>query len=298
VTRTAEPSTAEGRARPLTGVGLGLRWEFIDEALDEGDLESRVAFFEVSPENYMRRGGLYPDQLARLADRIPIVTHGLTMSLGGIDAFDDRYFRRLRAFVDRIAPRVGWHSDHLCVTSHEGAVLHDLLPLPFDKATAKRVAARVREASDRLERAIAIENVSYYHEPGQRPGGWREEDLLAEVLEEANCLLLLDVNNLDVNAQNHGFDALAWLDRVPLERVVEVHVAGPERWRDTSLWVDTHGAPVRESVYMLLEHVVARTGPVPVLLERDHQVPPLGELLGEVSRLRAAYERALASAPP
>jgi uncharacterized protein (UPF0276 family) len=281
---------------PLAGVGLGLRWELLDEVLAaDSETLAPLAFFEVSPENYMRRGGSVPRALADIAARRAIVTHGLMMSIGGIDPFDDAYFRDLRAFVDRFggaAARGAWHSDHLCFSSHGGVALHDLLPLPFDRPTARRVAARVREASQRLERTIAVENVSYYLEPGR--GGWTEAEFLAEVVEASDCRILLDLNNLDVNAHNHGIDPLAWLDAIPLERVVEIHVAGPEPWDASGLLVDTHGAPVRPSVHALLEHVVERAGPRPVLLERDHHVPPLAVLLDEVRTLAATVERATA----
>ncbi len=280
----------------LAGVGLGLRWELLDEVLAaDAETLAPIGFFEISPENYMRRGGSIPRALARVAEVRPLVTHGLMMSLGGIDPFDEAYFRELRTFVDRFggaADRGAWHSDHLCFSSHGGVALHDLLPLPFDRPTARRVAARLREASQRLERTIAIENVSYYLQPGQ--ADLTEAEFLAEVVEASGCRILLDLNNLDVNAHNHGIDALAWLDAIPLERVVEIHVAGPEPWDASGLLVDTHGAPVRPSVFALLEHVVERIGPRPVLLERDHHVPPLGELLDEVRALGTTLARATA----
>lgn len=272
------------------GVGLGLRWEILDEVLAAGPGElDAVKFFELSPENYMRRGGYIPDALARVAERHPLVTHGLTMSLGGTDPLDPRYLGELRRFLDRFGG--SWHSDHLSFSGLDGALLHDLLPVPFTRATARRIADRVRRAEDSLGRRMVVENVSYYVHPG-RPE-LEEADFIAEILERAGCGLLLDLNNLDVNAENHRFDRWEWLARVPLERVVEIHVAGPERWGD-DLWLDTHGAPVRRSVHELLSWVIERTGPKPVLLERDNEVPPLATLLREVRELDATCRAALA----
>lgn len=275
----------------LSGVGLGLRWESLDEVLgaDEATLE-RVRFLEVSPENYMRRGGYFPRALAQVAEKHRLVTHGLSMSLGGVDPFDEAYFAELRAFVARHGG--AWHSDHLCFSSHGGAALHDLLPVPFTAETERRIAARVREASDRLGRRMAVENISYYAVLGAPERD--EPDWLAALLDRADCGLLLDVNNLDVNAENHGFDPIAWLERIPLERVVEIHVAGPEP-HASGVLLDTHGAPVRPSALELLRWVVERTGPVPVLLERDNQVPPLAELVAEVAAIDEVYVAALAT---
>ncbi len=274
----------------LTGVGLGLRWELLPEILAASAEElAALRFLEVAPENYMRRGGYFPRALARVAEIRPITTHGLTMSLAGSDAFDGAYFAELRSFLAVFGP--GWHSDHLSFSSMDGTQLHDLLPPAITPGNAKRIAARIREAAERLERPLAIENISYYSTLGMNPAS--EPEFIAEILEEADCGLLLDINNLDVNARNHGFDAETWLDAIPLERVREIHVAGPELW-PCGLLIDTHGAPVRESVLRLLTSVLSRTGPKPVLLERDNNVPRLRELLDEVAVVDAVYSSAIA----
>ncbi|MFW5739133.1 MAG: DUF692 domain-containing protein [Myxococcota bacterium] len=272
----------------IEGVGLGLRWSFLSEVL-EGAADGAVSFFEVSPENYMRRGGYFPEALERVADKHPIITHGLMMSIGSTDTYDDRYFEELRRFLSRFGGP--WHSDHLTFSGLDGAMLHDLLPIPFTKKMACHVADRIREAQDRLGRPMAIENISYYLELGSSE--MPEPEFIREVLERADCGLLLDVNNLDVNAKNHGFDARAWLDQIPLERVVEVHVAGPEPW-DDGLLLDTHGSPVRDDVHDLLAYAVERMGPRPVLLERDNNIPPLAELLEEVRVVDRTYQAAVA----
>jgi uncharacterized protein (UPF0276 family) len=277
----------------LSGVGLGLRWEFLEDALvrlDEGPAEPFVDFFEVAPENYMRRGGYFPDALRRVRAHAPILTHGLTMSLGGLDPFGDDYMAELRRFVDLLDPP--FHSDHLCFGGARGRMLHDLLPLPVTRHAVAHVAARIREAQDRLERPMAVENISYYFLPGRID--MDEGSFVADVVEAADCRLLFDVNNLYVNAQNHGFDAYAYLDRIPWDRVEQLHVAGHEHREAEGLLIDTHGAPVEADVFTLLEEVVSRVGPVPVLLERDHDVPELAVLLEEVAVIRRTYERGLA----
>jgi hypothetical protein len=279
------------RAKGPRGVGLGLRWDFLDELmarLDDPTFEP-PPFFEISPENYLRRGGYIPEALDAVAERVPLLTHGLQMSIGGTDAFDAGYFRWLRALLERYEPP--FHSDHLCFCGTDGRILHDLLPLPRTEAAALHTALRLREAADRLGLPMAIENISYYLELGVSE--MSEAAFVSRVLEEADCGLLLDVNNVYVNSLNHGFDARAWLEQIDLSRVVQLHVAGHEHRPDDGLVVDTHGAEVCDPVVDLLGWVIARTGPLPVVLERDNLVPPLDELLAERARLDAAYQRAL-----
>lgn len=280
------------RAAVPTGVGLGLRGPFLAE-VDRGAADGRVPFWEVSPDNYVARGGSRPARLASVAERFPILSHGLSLSLGGLDPLDAEFLAGLRGFLDA-GLRSPWHSDHLCFSGHDGKMLHDLLPLPWTTASARRVAARVREVSERLERPMLVENISYYLPLGGAP--LDEAAFVVEVLERADCGLLLDVNNVFVNASNFGFDPLEWLARVPLDRVVQLHVAGHEFWDDErrDLIIDTHGAPVRGEVDALLAWVVERTGALPVLLERDENIPPLAELLAERDRVDAVYQAALA----
>jgi len=277
------------RSKNPSGVGLGLRWELLNEVLDADEQRlTPIRFFEVSPENYMRRGGLFPRSLARIAERHSVTTHGLMMSLGSTDPFDPAYFDELKKFLERFEGQ--WHSDHLSFSGLDGAMLHDLLPVPFTSQSAKRIASRIREASERLERPMAVENVSYYARSG--PSELTEVEFIGEVLEQADCGLLLDLNNLDVNAKNHKFDPWSWLGKIPLDRVVEIHVAGPEMWPN-GLLIDTHGTPVGDSVYELLQWVIKRAGPKPVLLERDNNVPTFDELLSEIEKIDAIYQAAL-----
>jgi uncharacterized protein (UPF0276 family) len=275
---------------PPVGVGLGLRWEFIEELLEE--TPASIDFLEVSPENYMGRGGYYRDALARAIHHYPTITHGLTMSLGGVDPLDEAYLRELRAFLDETG--TPWHSDHLCFGAAHGVVLHDLLPIAFTAAAVERVADRVRRARDAIGRPLAVENISFYLHPGKKE--MSEAEFIARVCERADCGLMLDVNNAYVNATNFEFDVDEWMRTVPLNRVVQIHIAGHD-WFDEGaggkLIVDTHGADVCDPVLALLGRVLPRVGPVPVLLERDQAIPPLDELLAEVARVRAVYDRAL-----
>ena len=271
----------------IDGIGLGLRWEFLDEVLLASDDALRdIRFFEVSPENYMRRGGYFPDALARVGERRPITTHGLMMSLGSPDALDRTYLSELRGFLSHF--HGAWHSDHLSFSGADGIMLHDLLPVPFTSKVAQHFAERIREASERLQRPLAVENISYYMTLGTPE--MDEPEFISEVLERAGCGLLLDVNNLDVNAKNHRFDAYRWLERIDLDKVVEIHVAGPEP-HQSGMLLDTHGAPVEKDVYALLEWVLERTGPKPILLERDNNIPHFSELCSEVQSLQHAYDR-------
>jgi len=277
-------------SRGLNGVGVGLRWEFLDEVLERLDTGVPVAFFEVSPENYMRRGGYYPGALERVRERYPLITHGLTMSLGGVDPLGDEYMRELGRFVGRTGSP--WHSDHLCFSGTDGRMLHDLLPLPLTSGAAAHVAGRVREAEDRLELPMLVENITHYLVPGH--AALDEVEFVGEVLERSGAGLLLDVNNVYVNAQNYGFDPLDFMRRVPFGRVRQLHVAGHERIDEDEVVLDSHGSDVVDPVLALLEWVVERTGPLPVVLERDNNVPALDALLNEVERVRRAYERGLA----
>ena len=275
--------------RAHQGVGLGLRWDFIEEVVDGPRLD--VAFFEVSPENYMRRGGFYPAALERIASRYPVVTHGLTLSLGAVDPPAGDYLDQLKSEILRV--KSPWHSDHVCFSTAGPRVLHELLPLKLCRENVARVADRVRGVEDRLGVPMAIENISWYAHPGRAELG--EAEFLSEILEQSQAFLLLDVNNVYVNALNHGFDPYAFIAELPLERVIEIHVAGHSR-SSSGLVIDTHGTKVPDPVLELLEWTVARTGPVPVLLERDNDIPPLADLMAEVTAIDRVYQRAIARA--
>ena len=275
---------------PAEGVGLGLRHDLAEELLARAPEE--VRWLEIHPENYVARGGTFALNLERAMERWAVVPHGLTLCFGTTSRFDPAYVKQLKGLLDRIdAP---WYSDHLCFAGVDGTFLHDLLPLPFSREAVRTAAARVRELQDAIERAVAIENVSYYADPQPPENGWTEPEFLLEVLEAADCKLLLDVNNVYVNARNHGFDPRPYIDAIPRERVVQMHVAGHMTRKD-GLIIDTHGEPTCEGVFELLEHTLAHIGPTPLLLERDQNIPPLDELLAEVRRLTEIYERGVAA---
>ncbi|MGB1013902.1 MAG: DUF692 family multinuclear iron-containing protein [Nannocystaceae bacterium] len=280
----------------VSGVGLGLRWAFLDQVVD-GEVPASIRFFEISPENYMRRGGYIPDALATVVERHPVMTHGLMLNIGGTSPPGQDYLDELREFLRKL--RVQEHSDHLCWTGHGGQCLHDLFPLPLDRAAAIHVADQVRRVQDHLQVPLALENISYYGSPGlprvaPEDLPKREAAFVCEVLQRAGCRLLLDVNNVHVNGQNHGFDPLVFLRELPLEHVQSLHVAGGEaRPQLDGLVIDTHGSDCLPAVRELMAWVIERTGALPVVYERDHNIPSLAVLGEQVAELQVAYDEAL-----
>ncbi|MDU9394804.1 DUF692 domain-containing protein [Pseudomonas sp. zfem002] len=261
----------------LQGAGLGLRRALLPELLEMD--AGAVDFLECAPDNWIGVGGAYGAQLARLAERYPLACHGLSLSLGGPAPLDHDFLRRIGAFLARY--QVPLFSEHLSYCADDGH-LYDLIPMPFTDEGVRHVAGRIREVQDALGRRIAVENISYYAAPYQ---ALSEIDFLCAVLDEADCDLLLDVNNLVVNACNHGYDAAAFLARVPPGRVACLHVAGHYE-EAPDLKIDTHGAAVKDPVWQLLASVYQQEGALPTLLERDFNFPPLAELLGEVQHIR------------
>jgi uncharacterized protein (UPF0276 family) len=273
----------------IHGIGLGLRQPIAQATF--ADAPASLRWLEVHPENYLRRGGRYAGLLATAEARFPLLTHGLTMSFGSVEPFDRAYLRDVRSLLERV--RAPFHSDHLCFSHVDGAFLHDLLPLPLHQKSIAVAVDRIRQAQDALGVPIAVEHISYYAVP--RGSCMDEVEHLGEILERADARLLLDVNNVYVNAQNHGFDAHAFIDALPLERVVQMHVAG-HLVREDGLRIDTHAEPVCEGTYALFEYALHKLArPVPVLLERDDNYPPFAELAAEIERLDGIYQRVLAT---
>lgn len=272
-----------GNEFPVNGAGIGLRRSMLRELRD--GVPEQVSFMEVAPENWINVGGALGKQFRALTEQVPFVTHGLSLSLGGPAPLDESLLRDIKKFLDHFKIRA--YTEHLSYCSDEGH-LYDLLPIPFTDDAVRYVAARIRRTQEILERPIAIENVSYYAAPGQE---MREVDFLKAVLEEADCGLLLDVNNIYVNSINHRYDAEEFLLSLPAERVVYCHVAGHfEEAQD--LRVDTHGADVVDPVWSLLATAYRRFGVMPTLLERDFNIPPIPELLNEVAVIRQLQETA------
>jgi uncharacterized protein (UPF0276 family) len=272
------------------GIGLGLRSPIAKALFAEAEQLPALTWLEIHPENYLARGGHYEQLLATARARYPLLTHGLSMGFGQVDRFDAGYLRALRGLLHEL--RVPWHSDHLCFASVDGVYAHDLLPLPFHAEAVSVCVDRIHEAQDALGLPIAVEHISYYVTPPDSV--MRELDHLNEVLARADAKLLLDVNNVYVNAMNHGFDAHAFIAELPLERVVQLHVAGHYVREDGSR-IDTHAEPVCEAVFELFEFTMQRLGRhVPVLLERDDNFPDFAELRAEIERLDTIYRRVLA----
>ncbi|MBS1767312.1 MAG: DUF692 domain-containing protein [Acidobacteria bacterium] len=277
---------------PFSGVGLGLRRPHLEAAFASGT--APVPFWEVAPENVVGQGGKKARETWEILERDPVLSHGLSMSIGGFDPWADEVLDDLVAFIKRI--KSPWHSEHLCWTSVGGANTHELLPMPFTQAAIAHTVERVKRMQDRLPVPFLLENISWYAELGEPE--MSEHDFLNEVLERSDCGWLLDINNIYVNSLNHGFDAKAFLEGLPLHRVAQMHIAGHSWDEEDQLIIDTHGAPVIDPVIelfrWLLPKVFAATGQaVPVLLERDTRIPPFEELLAEQRKLQALYDAAL-----
>ena len=257
--------------------GLGLRRALLGALQDAP--AGAFDFLECAPDNWIGVGGKLGAAFEELAARHPVTCHGLSLSLGGTAPIDETFLVRIRRFLDD--HKVALYSEHLSYCSDDGQ-LYDLLPLPFTEEAVHHVAARIRRVQDLLGRRIAVENISYYAAPYQ---GLAEVDFVNAVLAEADCDLLLDVNNVYVNAINHGYDPRAYIAAMPTARIASYHVAGHYDEAD-DLKVDTHGAAVKDAVWDLLREAYRLHGVRPTLLERDFNFPPLSVLAGEVQRIR------------
>lgn len=266
----------------MTGAGLGLRRTLLGPLQDSG-LEG-IDFMEVAPENWINVGGRRKHEFEYFTERVPFVCHGLSLSIGGPAPLDMTFIRKLRQFIDDHEVRI--YSEHLSYCSDDGH-LYDLMPIPFTEEAVHHVAGRIRRVQDMLGRRIAVENVSYYAAPG---ADLSEIEFINAVLSEADCDLLLDVNNIYVNSINHKYDALEFLRGLPGERIAYGHIAGHyEEARD--LLIDTHGASVIPGVWDLLDQAYAAFGVFPTLLERDFNIPPVADLLEELRRIKSIQAR-------
>jgi uncharacterized protein (UPF0276 family) len=267
----------------IEGCGIGLRREHYEDVLSG---HPPVPWFEVISENFMVAGGRPRRILAQVRRDYPLALHGVSLSIGSAEPVDGDYLGRLADLVQEVEPALV--SDHLCWTRLGAHNSHDLLPLPMTRETVELVARRVHHVQERLGRRILLENVSSYVRFAiDEMDEW---EFVSEVVARADCELLLDVNNVYVNARNHGFDPLRYLDALPAVRVRQIHLAGHED--HGHVVIDTHDAPVRGEVWELYSAAVERFGPVPTLIERDAQVPPLEELLAEARRAGAMLEGA------
>ena len=258
------------------GAGLGLRREIIDSFADP--FPSQVNFLEVAPENWMGIGGRDAKLFKQFTEQHDFICHGLSLSIGSPAPLDEAFLYKLKRFLNEHSIRL--YSEHLSYCSDDGH-LYDLLPIPFTEEAIHYVAERIKRVQDILEQPIAMENASYYTAPGQELS---EIDFLNGVLEEADCELLLDVNNIYVNSVNHKYDANEFLKAIPEKRIAYIHVAGHYNEAD-DLIVDTHGADVIDPVWNLLDKTYELYGVIPTLLERDFNIPPMNELLAEVDTI-------------
>ena len=263
---------------PVSGTGLGLRREFMDElvALDK----PMADFYEVAPENWMEIGGVIGKKFTAFAEQNTVICHGLSLSIGSPAPLDEHFVHQLKKFFDK--HNIPCYSEHLSYCSDEGH-LYDLMPIPFTEEAVHHVADRIKRVQDILERRLVIENVSYYAAPGQEIA---EIDFLNAVLTEADCDLLLDVNNIYVNSVNHKYDAETFLRSLPQERIAYIHIAGHYNEAE-DLLVDTHGADVIDPVWKLLEIAYQQYGVIPTLLERDFNIPSLASLIAELDQIRS-----------
>jgi len=274
-------------AAPL-GFGLGLRTVHYEALLDSH--RGCVSWLEVLTENYLVPGGRPLDFLRRLGEHYSLVLHGVSLSIGSTDPLNLDYLRQVRDLAARCEAK--WISDHLCWTGVDGINLHDLLPLPYTEESLLHVAARIAQCQDFLGRRLVIENVSSYL--SYASSEMTEWEFLAELTRRADCLLLLDLNNIHVSATNHGFDAYEYLNALPVDRVQQIHLAG--HTRHGALLIDTHDAPVAEPVWQLYDAALRRFGPVSTMIERDDNIPSLDVLLEELQRARSAARSLQAAA--
>ena len=262
---------------PVHGAGLGLRRPLVDKLM--ADPPADVDFMEVAPENWIHVGGKLGKKLRFFTERYPFVIHGLSLSIGAPSPLNEQLVRDIKDFM--ATHNIRMYSEHLSYCGDDGQ-LYDLMPIPFTEEAVKYVAGRVRRVQDILEQRMALENVSYY---APIDSAMTEREFLLAVLQEADCDLMLDINNIVVNSINHRYDAHGFLHAMPAERIRYFHLAG-HFVEDEDLRIDTHGTPVDDQAWALLEEAYKLFGPVPTLLERDFNFPPMEELLDEVRRIK------------
>ncbi|AXT39807.1 DUF692 domain-containing protein [Alteromonas sp. BL110] len=268
--------------KDINGAGLGFRREMLKELLPT--LPTEVDFWEVAPENWIPLGGKYQEQFQQATSQSSFTTHGLSLSIGSSDKLDIEFVETVKRFLD--ANNIALYSEHLSFCSGNGH-MYDLMPIPFTEDAIKHVVSRIVQVQDIIERPLVLENVSYYIAPGQEMD---ELEFTASILKESGCQMLLDVNNVYVNSINHKYDAKAFIDGLPSDKIVYGHIAGHYDEAE-DLKVDTHGADVIEPVWELLEHAYLTHGVFPTLLERDFNIPPLSELLTEVRKIKQIQRR-------
>jgi uncharacterized protein (UPF0276 family) len=270
---------------PCLGYGLGLRSAYFQQILEQSP---DVDWFEVVSENFMVQGGKALYYLDAIAERYPVVMHGVSLSIGGPHALDLQYLKQLKQLSERVQP--AWISDHLCWSHGNAHQLHDLLPLPYTEESLYYVAGRVRQVQDVLQRPLVLENVSSYVRNAD--DDFSEWEFLEALSRLSDCELLLDVNNVYVSSRNHGFDPWTFIKGLPANKVRQLHLAGHSDYGDYV--IDTHDHPVSDPVWALYQRTLEHLGPVATLLERDDHFPPFEELLTELKKARELGDSVLA----
>ena len=264
-------------------VGLGFRRDFAEELLEDNNF--KPSFIEFAPENWMNIGGYWKQILDKAVENFPIVCHGLSLSIGSPDELNWAFIKDLKTFLDR--NKVLLYSEHLSYSQTNNAHLYDLLPIPFTSDAVAHIVERIKKVQDFLERPLVIENVSYYTPVAAQMS---EANFINEIVSQSGCKLLLDVNNVYVNAFNHQYNAKDFIKQMPLDSVEYIHIAGHEQVAD-DLIIDTHGQPIIDPVFDLFDWTLEHVEPVPVLLERDFNIPDMKELNLEVNKIQAICNR-------
>ncbi len=265
-------------------VGLGLRREFAKELLELE--EGKPAFVEFAPENWMGFGGYWRTILDKVHQQFPITTHGLSLSIGSPDDLEIDFIKRLKAFLDEFD--IDLYSEHLSYSKCANAHLYDLLPIPFRKDAVDHIVERISIVQDLLKRPITLENVSYYTPLGAE---MTEVEFVSDIVKKSGCKLLLDINNVYVNAFNHNYDAKEFIQNLPLSEVGYIHMAGHEQVSE-DLIIDTHGQAIIDPVFELFEWALPKIEPVPILLERDFNIPEMDILKKELYQLQTIANKA------
>lgn len=260
----------------INGCGLGLRREFLAEF---SALKKKPDWIEITPENWIFTPHRYAEHFGEIMGSMPVVAHGVSLSIGSPEAIDKRFLSEIKTFLDRY--NIEHYSEHLSFSTLGGMQTYELLPLPMTKAMVVHIGDKIKQVQDSLQRPLILENASYYWAPYSEMA---EVDFINEIVEYADATLLLDVNNVYVNATNHGFDADTYIKQIPPSRVAYMHMAGHLEYPDELLLLDTHGEAISKPVWKLLERTLKKID-VPVMIERDNNIPPLKELMAEYKKL-------------
>lgn len=261
----------------ISGAGLGLRREFLHEVIPSN---FNPDWFEITPENWINMPYMYRESFEQVAEKFPLVCHGLSLSIGSPEPLDKTFLTQLKDFLDRY--KVEHYSEHLSFSTFYGAQTYELLPLPMTQEMIHHVADRVKQVQDFLQRPLILENATYYHVPYME---MREVDFLNQVMHTADTKMLLDVNNVYVNTTNHNLDAKTFMDELDVSKAAYIHMAGHTLFEEENLIIDTHGEEIITPVWDLLDYTLDKIS-VPVMIERDNDVPSLAVMQDEYTILK------------